>query len=209
MSEKVEVVRLFAALAEAKEQYDAGTHRGHYKFSGEFSRTAFVRFRTLSEDCWRLCYLEDQRMVLAFGDPSHPHECCTRYFSRLILDQLRECLRRAPSAGVPLVDSLLVESRYDPTILFDDCRAVLQELQEDVDHPFLYNGRPGESLQPRSGLVLKEADVFISVKSDMHDIPLVLCEIGYKSDSYFDIVSSVWLEHFAAPLVIGLKVSVS
>jgi hypothetical protein len=149
-------------------------------------------------------------MVLAFGDPSHPHGCCSHYFSDLILCYLREGLRDAPPTSVPLQDILLVRSRYDPMIFFGDCRAVLQELQEDVNHPFLYNGRPGRILQqPRRGLVLKEADVFISVKSGMCDIPLVLCEIGYKTDSYCDVLSSVWLEHFAAPLAIGLKVSVS
>jgi hypothetical protein len=212
MTEEIdpEVDLLFAALDEAKNRYETGVYVGHcYQLGGVYSSAAFERFRTLAEDCWRLCYIADQRTVLLFGDPSIPHQHCSRYLSSLIMRQLQECLRRAPSTGVPLRDRFLVNTDFDPRLFFDELGAVLHDLQEDSDHPFILNRPPGPIIQQRSGLVKKEVDFTISVKTGDHYVPLVLGEVGYKSESYTDVISSVWLEHFAAPLVIGVKASVS
>jgi hypothetical protein len=187
-----EVDAIFAAFDKAKLKYMNGTSRGPYELRGQYSRACFERFRMLSEDFWKLAYIEEQKLVVFYGDPSAPHESCARHFSWSIMRQLEDFLREAPSTGDALTDELLAKSLGDAAEILEDAGTGTFELR----------GRD-------SGVVLKEPDITINVLSPPKHTPLVLGEVAYKNESFKELVSEVWLEKTAAPVVIGLKASVS
>jgi hypothetical protein len=193
-----EVDVLFAAFDEAKLKHMNGTtssSQGPYQLHGQYSRACFERFRSLSDDYWKLAYLEEERLVVFYGDPSIPHEACARHICGQIMGQLHLFLRAAPSTGDAITDKLIAETES----LCD----VADEIFEDA------GSRTTELRRNSGGVVLKEPDISINVQSPLKNTPLVLGEIAYRNESFEALVSEVWWEKTVAPVVIGVKASVN
>jgi hypothetical protein len=193
--------KLFAGLNEVKRLHAQGAREGPYQLPGEYTRAAFERFRDISEDAYRFAYIEEDKTVLVYGDISLPHEACSRRLPFQILRQLEERLQQAPPTGDEILDIL-----SDPQ--FRDSGAVLQKLTEDPAHPFPRRSHHSHGRR-HNGVILKEPDFNISMRSGAYVVPLVLGEVAWNNESFSELVSEVWLERTAAPVVIGLKADVS
>jgi hypothetical protein len=211
MTEEVDSVvdKIFEEFDKAVELYDRGIP-GPYKLAGEYTLAAFERFRYLSQDNWRFCYVQDKKLILSFGDCSIPHNACTAFLSGEFTHQMRGWLRQAPPTGIDVIDACRSSSDFNPALLFRNVCGILQGMYDDSSRPFLNLRRPG---QGRGTLVRKELDIDIAVtRSSPPKLiadPLVMGEIAYRNEDLDHLISELWLLRGVARHVIGVKISVS